>query len=376
MAEIHKIQYTIDHYTKVDNQRLDHYLSQLLGQNRLHELEETKAYAIQVINLMPQALSKIVECSKSIKKYDEIQPALDACVQYFRKNNDHINDHEYGLYGLLDDTYFTLKVILTIQDWLPQDSLPFQKKDLKNIIATLRWMIGDKIANALDIEALAVHKDLLLQKIKEYGSTIPKPTKLTLTDGTYKFPFDVYKMSDNIDHLNNKIATYAITRLDTENGRQIHKIIYIGYTDDAASLLTQNHPQGNTINTYKPSHICFYFYETQKHLEAVRQLLTGYYKPPCNPVTTTTNKNVFSTNTPSYTPTYTPTNREKQCPDCSGSSVQTCYSCGGSGGRYQSRVDYDWDGRPMYRDEWVNCYSCSGGVISCTRCGGSGTVMT
>ena len=64
----------------------------------------------------------------------------------------------------------------------------------------------------------------------------------------------------------------------------------------------------------------------------------------------------------------------RQCGYCSGSGSQTCSSCGGTGGRSESRTDYDWDNNPIYRTEWVSCYSCSGGKQTCSTCGGSGTV--
>ena len=64
----------------------------------------------------------------------------------------------------------------------------------------------------------------------------------------------------------------------------------------------------------------------------------------------------------------------RQCGYCSGSGSQTCSSCGGTGGRSESRTDYDLDNNPIYRSEWVSCYSCSGGKQTCSTCGGSGTV--
>jgi len=64
----------------------------------------------------------------------------------------------------------------------------------------------------------------------------------------------------------------------------------------------------------------------------------------------------------------------RQCSFCSGSGLTTCSSCGGTGGRSESRTDYDWNNNPVYRTEWVSCYSCSGGKQTCTTCGGSGTV--
>ena len=64
----------------------------------------------------------------------------------------------------------------------------------------------------------------------------------------------------------------------------------------------------------------------------------------------------------------------QQCGTCCGSGKVTCSSCNGMGGRSESRVDYDWENNPTYRDEWVSCYSCNGGYSTCSGCGGSGSV--
>jgi hypothetical protein len=64
--------------------------------------------------------------------------------------------------------------------------------------------------------------------------------------------------------------------------------------------------------------------------------------------------------------------RYRQCSVCYGSGRTTCSSCGGMGGRYESRVTYDYDDNPMYSDEWVSCF-CTGGYTVCGACGGSGS---
>ena len=74
------------------------------------------------------------------------------------------------------------------------------------------------------------------------------------------------------------------------------------------------------------------------------------------------------------TPVAVTAGSERQCPACAGSGQTTCGSCGGMGGRYQSRVEYDYDSNPIYRDEWVGCF-CNGGSVACGVCNGSGTVF-
>ena len=63
----------------------------------------------------------------------------------------------------------------------------------------------------------------------------------------------------------------------------------------------------------------------------------------------------------------------RQCGACAGSGQVTCPSCYGMGGRSETRVDYDWDGTPIYREEFIPCM-CNGGYSVCGTCGGSGSV--
>ena len=65
--------------------------------------------------------------------------------------------------------------------------------------------------------------------------------------------------------------------------------------------------------------------------------------------------------------------KTRQCYSCSGSGVTTCSSCGGSGGRNEQSISYDWNGDTQYDTYWVPCF-CSGGQVSCAGCGGSGYV--
>ncbi|RMG41738.1 MAG: hypothetical protein D6732_02010 [Methanobacteriota archaeon] len=63
----------------------------------------------------------------------------------------------------------------------------------------------------------------------------------------------------------------------------------------------------------------------------------------------------------------------RQCGTCAGSGQTTCSSCYGMGGRSETRMDYDWDGTPIYREEFIPCM-CNGGYTTCGTCGGSGSV--
>jgi hypothetical protein len=66
--------------------------------------------------------------------------------------------------------------------------------------------------------------------------------------------------------------------------------------------------------------------------------------------------------------------QSRQCPGCSGSGVEPCSACYGMGGRSENRVEYDWENNPQYREEWVSCFSCTGGMARCRRCAGSGVI--
>jgi hypothetical protein len=65
----------------------------------------------------------------------------------------------------------------------------------------------------------------------------------------------------------------------------------------------------------------------------------------------------------------------KRCLICSGTGKKTCGICGGRGGRYKTRYDYDYDGRSIARESWEQCGMCAGsGRSSCSRCGGVGSI--
>ena len=68
-----------------------------------------------------------------------------------------------------------------------------------------------------------------------------------------------------------------------------------------------------------------------------------------------------------------PTPAETQCPSCYGSGTRLCSSCGGSGSHTTSYTTTDWDGSVEYVTDQYPC-GCSGGTVSCGRCGGRGTV--
>jgi hypothetical protein len=63
------------------------------------------------------------------------------------------------------------------------------------------------------------------------------------------------------------------------------------------------------------------------------------------------------------------------CLFCSGSGKWRCSRCTGSGGRYETRYEYDYyDRRSRTRSEWVSCSSCCGsGSQTCYSCGGGGS---
>ena len=85
--------------------------------------------------------------------------------------------------------------------------------------------------------------------------------------------------------------------------------------------------------------------------------------PPSSP-----SRNTQSTKVHDLSP-----NSYAQCGYCYGSGNVTCQSCNGMGGRYETRIDYDWDGSPIYREEFIPCM-CNGGYTTCGTCGGSGSV--
>jgi hypothetical protein len=64
------------------------------------------------------------------------------------------------------------------------------------------------------------------------------------------------------------------------------------------------------------------------------------------------------------------------CATCSGTGKVRCSSCSGTGSRYETRYEYDYEGRSVSRLESVSCGRCGGsGDQTCPRCGGSGGTL-
>jgi hypothetical protein len=66
--------------------------------------------------------------------------------------------------------------------------------------------------------------------------------------------------------------------------------------------------------------------------------------------------------------------QSRQCGACAGTGRQTCSSCGGRGYHSYNRTRTRWDNSVEYYQENIPC-SCSGGQVSCYRCGGSGRII-
>lgn len=381
MAEIYRIQYVIDHFKKVDNGRLSQNLVNHLGDVKKEELDDAIAFVHSYLDMIMQVMEVFRKAGKEAGKNKTVEGVLEKCVAYFRKNKDYLNDHQYGLYGILDDAYFTMSMLLTIQQSVTGLNLPFEEKALKDVNLVACSLLPNDVVKQIDADVWSMRTQLLLGSINDWAEEQkPKRGTVTLRDKQWNFPFKVYKLSEDISELNNRKGIYAITRLDNENGKSIHKIIFFGVALDCGKLLSGVHPQGKAINAYKPTHICVYDNSQDwSKLKGWCGSLINYYSPPVKEQSTSKiNLTTHSQKSNSYT-SYRPTTSnynygKKQCPTCSGSGSRVCSSCGGSGGRSQSRVDYDWQGNPVYNTEWINCYSCSGGYSTCNHCGGSGQV--
>lgn len=379
MSNINRIEYTIDHYTEVDNGRLKQHLIQHLENPTAKDIEDSETFVTSYLGFVVPTLQHLEHAANQSNYKKVIETIIEDCVEYFRKSNDHINDYQTGLYGLMDDAYRTMTLVSAIQQTVSGLNLPFESQKLIDLNNSARWLLPKDAAKKIDVEVLQVRGKLLLGEIKNWTSQQQQKVEtspVTLTNGKYNFTFKAFELKDSLASLKGRKGIYFYSRRDNENGKFIHKIIYMHVTSDLSTINLDKEKLEHVfhIKNYSPTHIGVY--DDSQNVENIKAWaisLLEYYKPPIN----------YKTNQQQNTTIKKPTTRhsssphmqKKNCSTCHGSGKRVCSSCGGRGGRYESRVDYDWEGRPNYRDEWINCYSCSGGYATCFVCGGKGEVF-
>ena len=372
MSDIRKIGDTIDHYKSVDNGRLSKHLIHQLNTTDSQDIEDAKEFVLTYIGVAEPALAALQTATKGTSNYSLVEPIIEECIAYFRKTNDLIDAHQHGLYGLLDDTYRTLQYICAVNDTMVGINLPFDIEQLKTLNKTVQALLPEQIVQQIDSEVSSKKASLLIAQINQtYAEkTSPQPLKVNFYNGLSICSFSAYPILSDLTTLAGKKGIYAYTRLETKNGKNTHYVLFIGTRSNLAEIPQQR--QIDIIKRENPSHICVYPYNKDDiTVQNLAKMFITYYKPIFNKETITTpppNTNTGQRRTTTQI-------QMKSCYTCYGSGSKVCSSCGGSGGRYQSRVDYDWEGRPNYRDEWINCYACSGGYATCPTCGGKGEVM-
>ena len=372
MSDINTIGYTIDHYKKVDNGRLRKEIINHLDNPTTEDIKDAENFIHSYLGLVQPTLTHLKNTGISSQLTKKITPIIDDCVAYFKRNNDYLNDHQHGLYGLLDDAYRTMCIISVVQQNVSDIQLPFDNDKLNRLNKSLISFLPKEVIEKINVDVFKIRTNLLLDEISDWAqqkkeTAKSKPSTLTLTNKKLNFPFDIYPLPTDLSALKNKKGIFAYTRLETKDGKSTHYILYIGKAMNMAAIPQEKDKE--TIKNHQPTHICIYTYsQDDKTINEWTTSLIHYYRPPFN----LSNLQKTKPSATSQHATYRP--KMKNCTTCNGSGTKVCSSCGGRGGNYQSRVDYDWEGRPVTRDEWINCYSCSGGYSKCFSCGGKGEV--
>jgi hypothetical protein len=213
------------------------------------------------------------------------------------------------------------------------------------------------------------------RKEKEQPKPEPAPQKgsrrslidLSGTSGR-TFPCQVYELSESFEVLNNPVVC-AISRLQRDH---YHWIIYVGETTDWKTVLAA-HPGAKDINQHNPTHCLVHEADSDEvsRRAVVKDIVEKYRPPVIPPLASPAQRPATAATIPGPGTSPSPP-KQLQCPRCYGSGSATCSACNGSGGRDESRTDYDWEGNPICNSEWISCGYCNGGMSTCSRCRGNG----
>ena len=172
-------------------------------------------------------------------------------------------------------------------------------------------------------------------------------------------------------------GVFALTTVAGGDGPRTHRLQYVGMTQDVAAALESPEVEA-AARRVRATHVLLAEESDHDARAGLKTDVIATFDPPLNrprrtsePVRPMAPPRASARGPAASVP---PVPSTRQCGVCHGDGSVTCGSCGGRGGRQETRVDYDWEGTPTYLPEWVSCGSCSGGYVRCGACGGRGHV--
>lgn len=127
--------------------RLENFVARA-GALEAEEVQATVERALQIIEGIPQLLDAVAEAAETRGIGLMVRPLLDHASAYFLNPLDHAPELAFGVTGLLDDAYLSLRLVHLIQLTFQ----PLVSVDVEAQLDFLRDLLGNDLVAQLDAE--------------------------------------------------------------------------------------------------------------------------------------------------------------------------------------------------------------------------------
>ena len=138
---------------------VERHIAKTLPESDEAEVREAAEVAVEIVDSIPVFLARARQEAESRSLTSVIGPLLDRAEQYFLQPMDLIPEMTQGLAGLLDDAYLVVRILQSLE----KGPEPFLDWDLDYPAKFLRTVVGEAVAQRLDVLAFEALQDVSTQ---------------------------------------------------------------------------------------------------------------------------------------------------------------------------------------------------------------------
>lgn len=170
---------------EIDKDKKSHSLAALMknnirnsgGKPDAETIERAVVFFYTYLLLVPTITDQTIAAARKSNILHLVQPLIGIVEDYFVNPNDLLPDR-LGVFGLLDDAYFSLKMMQVIsEEYARQAGVPLISLNLAPLNDTVRGVLGDNIAQPIELVIISAFQSQVVQNpfmqlINQYNSTM------------------------------------------------------------------------------------------------------------------------------------------------------------------------------------------------------------
>jgi len=170
---------------EIENDKKSHNLATLIsdhirnsgGRPQKDAVEKAVNFFYGYLMFVPITTDQTIMAAKKANILHLVQPLLEIVEDYFINPNDLIPDR-LGVFGLLDDAYYSLKMMQTIsEEYANHTGVPLISFNLTPFNNEVRGVLGENIAQMIEMAIISVFQtravqNPFMQLVDQYNSTM------------------------------------------------------------------------------------------------------------------------------------------------------------------------------------------------------------